>query len=127
ADAAERHATSEPGPRVHVWRALFTGVLLGIAAIVAGNLWIIHATSSDIVETVPAAPSRPVAIVLGNRVFPDGSMGADLEARVQVALDLYRAGKTKRLFLSGAGHPLTGYHEPGAMAAWLRRAGGPRG
>jgi SanA protein len=118
--------TSEPDLPVHGWRALFAGVLLGLAAIVAGNLWIIHETSSDIVETVAAAPSRPVAIVLGNHVFPDGGLGVDLLPRVEIAYELYRAGKTKRFFLSGAADVPGGYDEPGAMAAWLERRGVPR-
>ncbi|HTA18070.1 MAG TPA: ElyC/SanA/YdcF family protein [Polyangia bacterium] len=126
ADAAERTAKSEPEPRLHAWRSLFAGVLLGLAAIVVGNLWVIRATSSEIVETVAAAPSRPVAIVLGNQVFPDGSLSVDLEPRVQIAYELYRAGKTKRFFLSGAANVLAGYDEPGAMAAWLERRGVPR-
>ncbi|HEX4405424.1 MAG TPA: ElyC/SanA/YdcF family protein [Polyangia bacterium] len=125
ADAAKRQAKS-PELRLRPWRSLFAGVLLGLAAIVAGNLWVIGATSSNIVESVAAAPSRPVAIVLGNRVFPDGSLSSDLEARVEVAYELYRAGKTKRFFLSGAANLPVGYDEPGAMAAWLARRGVPR-
>jgi SanA protein len=107
-------------------RALFASALLGLAAVVAGNLWIVRATSSDIVESVAAAPSRPVAIVLGNRVFPDGGLSLDLEPRVEIAYELYRAGKTKRFFLSGAADVPAGYDEPGAMAAWLERRGVPR-
>jgi SanA protein len=126
ADADHEKSKSEPAPPLHGWRALFAGVLLGLAAVVAGNLWIIHATSPQIVETVAAAPSRPVAIVLGNRVFPDGGLSLDLEPRVEIALALYRAGKTKRLFLSGASGVPAGYDEPGAMAAWLERRGVPR-
>ncbi|HSZ83835.1 MAG TPA: ElyC/SanA/YdcF family protein [Polyangia bacterium] len=120
-------APKTPGRgRRRAWRALFAAVLLGVAGVVAGNAWVLHATSLDIVETVAEAPSRPVAIVLGNRVFPDGGLSIDLASRVELALELYRAGKTKRLFLSGAAIASVDYDEPGVMAAWLERRGVPR-
>jgi SanA protein len=107
-------------------RAVLGAVALGLVAIGAGNAWVIHATSGDIVTRVTDAPARPVAIVLGNRVFPDGSLSRDLFPRVAVALALYRAGKVQRLFLSGAAYPDQGYDEPGVMADWLERRGVPR-
>jgi vancomycin permeability regulator SanA len=97
-----------------------------LAAIAAGNAWVISSTSRDIVQDVASAPERPVAIVLGNRAFSDGSLSRELAGRVHIALELYRARKVKTLFLSGAVYPEQAYDEPGAMAGWLERRGVPR-
>jgi uncharacterized SAM-binding protein YcdF (DUF218 family) len=49
-------------------------------------------------------PQQPVdlAVVLGNRVLPDGTASAPLEERTLAAIDLYQRGMAKHLFLSGA-------------------------
>jgi len=111
-------APAAPG-RLRWWRPLLPGVGLALLLLVAGNLYVVETTASDIVGSVAAAPARPVAIVLGNMVLPNGHLPWALEARVRVAFDLYRAGKVQRIFLSGASEPDVGYDEPGAMAAWL--------
>jgi vancomycin permeability regulator SanA len=105
-----------------VVRALVTGVLV----VVAANAWVFHATSADILASAADAPARPVAIVLGNRVFSDGTLSRELAARVRASLDLYRAGKVKTIFLSGAARADDGYDEPEMMAGWLERRGVPR-
>jgi uncharacterized SAM-binding protein YcdF (DUF218 family)/L,D-peptidoglycan transpeptidase YkuD (ErfK/YbiS/YcfS/YnhG family) len=66
-------------------------------------------------------PKEPVdvAVVLGNRVMPDGTASDILRDRTLVAVDLYKRGLARHLFLSGAvlrsptGQPLR--HEPLAM------------
>ena len=52
-------------------------------------------------SNVDAAPARPYAIVLGNRVFPDGTPCAGAAARLETALALYRAGRAAKLVVSG--------------------------
>jgi uncharacterized SAM-binding protein YcdF (DUF218 family) len=49
-------------------------------------------------------PQRPVdlAVVLGNRVLPDGTASVVLEERTVAAIRLYEQGLAKHLFLSGA-------------------------
>jgi SanA protein len=113
-------------PRRGWWRALLGSGVLGLILVGAGNAWVLHASAGDIVPDVGAAPDRPVAIVLGNRVFPGGGLSHELALRVGVALELYRAGKVRRIFLSGAWREAEGYDEPGAMAAWFERRGVPR-
>jgi vancomycin permeability regulator SanA len=120
-------AARAPGGRVARFVRWFLGtVALGLAAIALGNGYLFYTTSGDIVRGVAEAPSRSVAIVLGNKVFADGSISRELAHRVRVALDLYRAGKVQRIFLSGAAVPELGYDEPAAMAGWLERRGVPR-
>jgi SanA protein len=99
---------------------------LGLVTIFALDAWVVLRTRGDIASSVAAAPERPVAIVLGNRAFSDGSLSRELAGRVRVALDLYRAKKVRTLFLSGAVYPEQSYDETGAMAGWLERRGVPR-
>ena len=66
---------------------------------------------------------RPYAIVLGNRVFADGTPCHELAARLETALALYRAGRAGKLIVSG--RVGEGYDEPHAMAAWLEARGVP--
>jgi vancomycin permeability regulator SanA len=99
---------------------------LGLVTIFALDGWVVLRTRGDIAAGVADAPERPVAIVLGNRAFSDGSLSRELAARVRVALELYRAKKVRTIFLSGAVYPQQSYDEPGAMAGWLERRGVPR-
>ena len=101
-------------------------VALALLGIGAGNAWVFGATAGDIAPSVAEAPNRPVAIVLGNRVFQDGTVGREMALRLRVALELYRAKKAERLYLSGAYRPSESYDEPTVMAAWLERRGVPR-
>jgi len=120
-------ADAKAPPRRGRARRFVVGALgLGALVLGAGNAWVALTTSRDIVPGVAEAPERPVAIVLGNRAFADGSVSPELEARVSVALELYRAKKVEGFFLSGAFYPEESYDEPGAMAGWLLRRGVPR-
>jgi vancomycin permeability regulator SanA len=119
-------AKAAPAPRRRLLRAFFIGIGVLFGLIAAGNAWVIGTTARDVASDVASAPERPVAIVLGNRAFSDGSISRELAGRVRVALDLYRAHKVKTLFLSGAVNPELAYDEPGAMAGWLERRGVPR-
>jgi SanA protein len=109
-----------------VLRVVLPGALLGGLALVGGNAYVISKASPDIAGDVASAPARPVAIVLGNQVFPGGHLSWALAQRCRVALDLFKAGKVQRIFLSGAYVAAEGYDEPGSMAGWLERRGVPR-
>ena len=63
-------------------------------------------------------------IVPGNTVHPDGTLSNRLQARLDVGLAIYRAGRCKLIFVSGAtGHE--GVDEAVAMKAYLVRHGVP--
>jgi SanA protein len=103
---------------------LFASVC-GVVLVGAANVYLILSTRDDIVDGgVADAPLRPVAIVLGTRVLEDGTPAEGLEERLELALQLYRSGRVKRIIVSGAAHP-DGYDEPKAMAAWLDARGVP--
>ncbi|MBI9113856.1 YdcF family protein [Sanguibacter sp. YZGR15] len=67
-------------------------------------------------------PQRPVALVLGARVYADGRPSPSLADRLDLAKDLLDDGSVEVLLLSGDGHPER-YDEPAAMRAYLVEAG----
>ena len=112
-------APDEPPRR---WRKpLFAAALVAVALVAAGDLYVLSATRDGLVPSVAAAPVRPFAMVLGNRVFPGRIPSRELADRLEAGLALYRAGRARRLIVSGMTRP--GYDEPTAMAAWLEARG----
>ena len=103
-------------------RLLIGGVVV-VGAVAAANVYVVTTTRAAIAADVAAAPARPDAVVLGNRVLPDGTPCDELAARLETALALYRAGRAGKLVVSGR----TGaqYDEPAGMAAWLVKRGVP--
>jgi vancomycin permeability regulator SanA len=96
-------------------------LLLGLAYVAGANAYVVASTRAAIRPGVDAAPVRPNAIVLGNRVFPGGAPCAELAARLETARALYLAGRAGQIVVSGA---VAGdYDEPHAMAAWLEARG----
>ncbi|GAA3451957.1 hypothetical protein GCM10018962_37900 [Dactylosporangium matsuzakiense] len=107
-------------------------VKLGIAMAMAGGLvtaeasmWL-QSASRDYVYGVDDVPEAPVALVLGAQVYDDGSPSPFLAARLEIARQLYAAGKVKAILVSGD-HMDWGYDEPGAMWLWLNDRGVPAG
>jgi vancomycin permeability regulator SanA len=72
---------------------------------------------------VAEAPVRPFVIVLGNRVFPDGTPSRELAARLETGRQLYVAGRAGKIIVSGLAQP--DYDEPHSMANWLYAHGVP--
>jgi len=67
---------------------------------------------------------RPVAIVFGAGVYPNGQLSPMLADRVATAVDLYRAGKVTKLLMTGDNSVFT-YNEPWAMADYAIALGVP--
>jgi vancomycin permeability regulator SanA len=65
-----------------------------------------------------------LAVVLGNKVDPDGTPSVMLQARLDHAAELYRQGDCKQIFVSG-GHGREGYDEPVVMKEALEKEGVP--
>lgn len=80
---------------------LVTSAVLGVAAIgVALMAWVWRRGLAP-----PSWPAQPcVAVVLGARVFGDGSPGDVLRARVETGLALLRDGRATALLFSGGSH-----------------------
>ncbi len=65
-----------------------------------------------------------LAVVLGNAVTADGQPSPRLQARLDTALALWRAGTVRRVLVSGGIEP-DGQDEAAVMAAYLVRHGVP--
>jgi len=112
------------GVRRHPFRtvalvALLVGLLLPIAAL-SWVRWSAHGNT----YSAASVPSAPVALVLGAGLRSDGTPTSFLEARLDVAADLYREGKVRALLVSGD-HGTVGHDEVGAMTTWLVAHGVP--
>jgi SanA protein len=112
--------------RVAFWASIGVGavvVLAGLAVLVP-NLVISLSARVHIVSTVSAAPQAQVAIVLGARVYSDGTPSPMLADRLQTGVELYKAGKVQKLLLSGD-HGQTDYDEVNAMLRYALDHGIP--
>jgi vancomycin permeability regulator SanA len=69
-------------------------------------------------------PAAPVALVLGAKVFPDGTPSPFLTARLDLAKRLYDAGRVEMIIVSGDSNAAE-YDEPAAMREHLVYAGVP--
>ncbi|WP_232839967.1 MULTISPECIES: SanA/YdcF family protein [Nocardia] len=101
--------TGGGGPRP--WRrAIRVGVALaaGIVVVAAGANGALWALSSGHRHDVASAPAAPVVIVPGAKVGPDGSPLAYLRGRLDVAIELVRAGKAREILLSGDANGTSG-------------------
>ncbi len=74
----------------------------------------------DLATTAP----RPVAIVFGAGIRPDGRLSPMLRDRMDAAIALYRAGKVRKLLVSGDNR-FADYNEPGRMYDYAVAAGVP--
>jgi uncharacterized SAM-binding protein YcdF (DUF218 family) len=76
-------------------------------------------------QRAPTFPARPLtAVVLGARVYPDGTPSPALVDRVALGVELLRRGLARRLVLSG-GAPDARPCEAEVMARLAREAGAP--
>ncbi len=101
------------------------GVLIALIAVtpVAARLFLRLYSRHWIYESLEEVPSRPVALVLGAGLRPDGSPTAVLADRVRAGAALYHLGKVERLLLSGDGRSSPNYNEPEAMRRLALRLG----
>ncbi len=99
--------------------ALAAGV---VALVVAANAVVLTVGGRGVYERGEAVPARPVAIVLGARVWRDGTPSDVLEDRLAVALDLYRAGRVRRILVTGD-NGSNRYDEVTVMQRWLLARG----
>lgn len=108
-------------------RVLYTTIGCGVAAVVllgGLRLWIERKARDRLYTHVEDVPLRPVALVLGAGLWPDGSLTSILVDRVAVAADLYHAGIVQKLLCSGDNR-FVDYNEPQAMLEYAVRLGVP--
>ncbi len=73
-------------------------------------------------DSVAQVPARPVAIVFGAGLRPDGTPSTVLADRLDAAISLYKAGKVKQLLMTG---DEMGNTEVSAMRNYARNRGVP--
>lgn len=72
----------------------------------------------------PAGAAYDAVLVLGARVYPDGTVSPILADRLEAGLAAYEAGLARKLLLSGD-HGLKTYDEVNGMKAYVDRRGIP--
>ncbi len=75
--------------------------LIFISVFLSINFYITQSTKKHIYESAENVPSSEVAIILGARVYQNGSMSDILKDRILTALELYDSGKVKKILASG--------------------------
>ncbi|WP_062461435.1 SanA/YdcF family protein [Demequina soli] len=110
--------------RRHRWKL---AVLLAVPTLAALPWLVVTAEAAPAVE--PAASSgfshADAALVLGARVYADGSPSPYLRDRVAVGVRLYRDGIVDTLLMSGDGDDSSGHGEPTVMRALAEEMGVP--
>ncbi len=76
------------------------------------------------ITKIPIENPLPVAVVLGAKVWENGEPSNALYDRVVTAVELYRAGRVKKILMSGD-HSGETYNEPAAMQATAVKLGIP--
>jgi len=106
-----------------LFRLVMLGALLG-TALIAGPAWYVRMVSEDRIKSVEDVPAQPVALVLGAEVYADGQPSRYLRARLDVAHQLFAAGKVKAILVSGD-NSTRHYSETDGMRNYLIERGVP--
>ncbi len=117
------------------WRRFFSDLLKVIlllviivaAFIIIANVYTVLTTRNDL-HTVSDLEDAEVdaVIVLGASVYADGTPSDMLADRLDVAIDLYKAGAARKIVVTGDGRD-SHYNEPDAMKAYCIGCGVPAG
>ncbi len=103
-------------------------VLAGLVAVpllVIGGSWAwVHASTAGDRFAAAEVPERTVAVVFGAAVRADSTPSQYLAARLDLARELWAAGKVRVILVSGDNRARN-YDEPTAMRDYLVRAGVP--
>ncbi|MBK7645091.1 MAG: YdcF family protein [Planctomycetes bacterium] len=91
-------------------------------AVLGASTWVWARGSALEFESVAELAPAPVAIVLGAGVHRDGTPSDALADRLEQAVELYHAGKVKKLLLTGD-HRTRDYDETNCMRRWALEHG----
>lgn len=125
-ETAARHRAAKL-PRTPRWMRVGVGAVLCAAAILCvGNAFVQHQIEAAIrgnIHSPRTAPARPVAVVFGAG-YRKGRPSPILYDRLQTAAELYKAGKVKKLLVTGDNGSLQ-YNEVAVMRRTLMKMGIP--
>ena len=128
------HCISILRPMLHTMNQgrIVKPLTVGAALLLAGtgyglfaNGYVLLQARKSVFSNVSDVPQRDVAIVLGAKVYEDGTPSRILGDRLRAAEMLYRANKVKKIIVSGD-HMAKEYDEPGAMEKFLVSRGIPK-
>ena len=106
------------------FRILFSILVAAVLLLAGIPIAVAEVTSRDHFYTDQTVPDAPVAIVFGAGLQRDGTPSAVLRDRVEMAAQLYFAGKVKKLLMSGDNR-FVEYNEPGSMRDYALLLGVP--
>jgi SanA protein len=98
--------------------------ILGFLSTWSINKYVKNYSSDYIVDNLQEIPNAYTAIVLGSQVFNDGSLSTYMKDRADKTIELYKAGKVKRILVSGD-HGTKEYDEVNTIKRYLNAAGIP--
>jgi SanA protein len=104
-------------------RLLIVSGVVGLLMLVSLRVYSM-ASARGHIYTVDAVPERPVAIIFGAGVRPNGKPSPILADRIKTGVKLYQAGKVKALLLTGDNSVAT-YNEPEVMRQYALSLGVP--
>jgi SanA protein len=112
--------------RAVFWSLIAVGILVVLAAlaILVTNLIVTQSAADHIVKTPEDAPHAQAAIVLGARVYEDGTPSPMLADRLETGIKLYKLGKVDKILLSGD-HGQATYDEVNVMLKYVLARGVP--
>jgi SanA protein len=102
------------GAMQRIFAVCLVAVLISAMAALAIWGWIQWRYDRLVLTDIASAPRAPVAIVFGAGVSPGGQLSPMLRDRMDTAIELYRAGKVRKLLVSGDNRFID-YDEPGRM------------
>lgn len=98
---------------------------VGVVAVAIGaTAWYVQAMSADRLVGAASVPATPVGLVLGAELYADGQPSPYLQARLDLAHDLFVAHKVQVLLVSGDNSAASN-HEADGMRAYLISRGVP--
>ena len=102
-------------------------LLILIVVIIIFILWAFFSVQykyKSLIYSMEQVPKKPVALILGAGVFPGGVPSPILADRVYTGVELYRAGRVKKLLMTGD-NSLKDYDEPTVMKDYAIKLGVP--
>ena len=101
-------------------------VLCGTTLVAVGfAAWTLTFRYADRIHyNVRDVPQRPVAVVFGAGYWPDGTPSDVMKDRVEAAVELYRAGRVRKVLFSGDNRFIN-YNEPATMREYALSLGLP--
>lgn len=101
-----------------IFRWLINAIGLALVLILAVFLFIKVKTNPYIYSDIKTVPSAQIAVILGAAVLKNGDPSPVLEDRANRAIELYQAGKVKKILVTGNNSTRT-YDEVGPVREYL--------